>query len=69
MATNKDILTGIAIGAGATLLGVYLIHIFQKEQELNIANQAINSGMFNNILSNPSGSSNSGNGNINGGLS
>jgi hypothetical protein len=52
MATNKDMLTGIVIGAGATLLGVYLIHIFQKEQELNIANQAINSGMFNNVLSN-----------------
>ncbi len=64
MAINKDMLTGIAIGAGATLLGVYLIHIFQKEQELNIANQAINSGMFNNILSSPSGSSNSSNGGL-----
>jgi hypothetical protein len=64
MTTNKDMLTGIAIGAGTTLLGMYIIHIYQKEQELSIANQAINSGMFNSLLSGSNGSNSS-----NGGLS
>lgn len=64
MALNKDIWMGIAIGAGVSFLGIYLINIAQKEQELNIANKAIDSGMFNNLLPTSNSSANSSGGGL-----
>ena len=47
MKITSDMAAGFFLGFGLSFLTIYAFHEYNKQQELNIANQALNSGMFN----------------------
>lgn len=47
MKITADMASGFFLGFGLSFLTIYALHEYNKQQELNIANQALNSGMFN----------------------